>query len=71
MLDRDTELFLQLARKSSDAGLARLDFAARKFPAAGEVLAGWPLSDEDPAAPIEEHRCRDLDRRRAVRGARR
>jgi hypothetical protein len=66
MLDRDAELFLQLARQGGRAGLARLDFAARKFPAAGEVLARGPLRDEDPAAPVEEHRCRDMDRRHAV-----
>ena len=44
-LDRDAELFPQLARQGRRAGLARLDLAARKFPAAGEVLAGGPLRD--------------------------
>jgi hypothetical protein len=62
MLDRNSDLFFELARESLAGCLSGLDFSAREFPRPSQMFSRRPLRDQHPPAPVNQHRGGDMDR---------
>src|SRR5690606_7840348 len=61
-MDRDAELFSQLAPQAGKRRLVRLELTAGELPTAGHVLAGGTLRDENPAGGVEQRAGDDVQR---------
>lgn len=62
--DIDVELFAQFPAEGAVVFLVRVDFASWKFPHSGEVNAGKPPRDQEPAVLFDDRGDNREDRSR-------